>query len=123
MTGLCAQRCEVFGGIIVKQDTTAIRKFCFNCESADPYVSCLYDAGDKIWVGSFRGILLYDYTTEHFTPLRAKTSHGVKISSNVTRITRDKDGNIWVSTMEQGQPIFYHQHHTDKTHTGLLTHS
>ena len=50
----------------------------------------------------FRGILLYDYTTEHFIPLRAKTSHGVKISSNVTRITSDKDGNIWVSTMEQG---------------------
>jgi signal transduction histidine kinase/ligand-binding sensor domain-containing protein/CheY-like chemotaxis protein len=87
---------------LCRYDGTAIRKFCFNCESADPYVSCLYDAGDKIWVGSFRGILLYDYTTEHFTPLRAKTSHGVKISSNVTRITRDKDGNIWVSTMEQG---------------------
>src|SRR5574344_185263 len=85
-----------------RYDGTTIKKYIFNHQSADQYVSCLFDAGNRIWIGSAQGITLYDYTTESYAPLHVKTRRGTRINTNITHITKDNDGNIWISTMEQG---------------------
>ncbi len=83
-------------------DGITVKKCRFCSRDADQYVSCLYDAGTAIWVGTGKGIFLYTHATESASPLRIKTHGGTDIHTNVNNITCDKDGNIWISTMGQG---------------------
>lgn len=85
-----------------RYDGITIKKYRYNNNLMDQYVCCLYDSGDHIWVGTYRGVYLYDYVTESFTLLNARTRNHVAIRTNVNHITSDKEGNIWVATMEQG---------------------
>ena len=77
----------------------------------DQYVCCLYDSRRPyMGGGSYRGVYLYDYVTESFTLLNARTRNHVAIRPT-SIITSDKEGNIRVATMEQGLFRYSPQRH------------
>jgi signal transduction histidine kinase/ligand-binding sensor domain-containing protein/CheY-like chemotaxis protein len=87
---------------LCRYDGVRIRQFSFNPAGSDHYVSCLMDEGSRLWVGTYYGVYLFNYVTEKFTKLSVKTNRGIAINSNIKNITRDKDGNVWIATTQQG---------------------
>lgn len=85
-----------------RYDGTVIKTYCFKQNGRDQSVSSLFDAGNRIWIGTYRGIYLFNYTDESFIPFNIKTKNNIRITKNITSISHDKDGNIWITTMGQG---------------------
>ncbi len=66
-------------------------------------ISALYEDRDKrIWVGTDKGVYIYDPYTETFAHFDAKTEKGEGVSNWVSQIAGDKHGNIWVVAPNQG---------------------
>lgn len=83
-------------------DGSKISQRVFNRTHISLYVSSLMDGGDKIWIGSSKGIYLYDYVTASFKHFNVKTRNHIAVMSDVADITKDKTGNIWITTLGQG---------------------
>lgn len=80
----------------------SIDRHCFNPDINDQFVSCLHDDGTRLWIGTFKGIYLYDHATGAYSQFTARTTDGKGIDGDVLSITADKDGGIWVATMDDG---------------------
>lgn len=66
-------------------------------------ISALFeDKNHNIWVGTDRGVYLYDPLTELFTLFDTTTDDGVRIRNWVSQIAADKRGNVWVIVPNQG---------------------
>jgi ligand-binding sensor domain-containing protein/two-component sensor histidine kinase len=65
-------------------------------------ISCLFsDAQQRVWIGTFDGLRVYDTRTESFLPstsLDFTVFDGCKINA----LERDTAGNIWVATNNRG---------------------
>jgi len=85
-----------------RYDGVSIKLYKRNPQEANEYISSLYDAEDKLWVGTDAGVYSYDYNTETFTSLDVSTARHVSITTTVSHITQDRDGNLWFSTVGQG---------------------
>lgn len=71
------------------------------------FVQTLFEASKQcIWVGTSRGIYIYDRNTNHFTHFDKQTNYGVLISSEVRKITKTRNGLIWIATLGQGLFIY-----------------
>ncbi len=53
------------------------------------FIHTLYEDGDKLWVGTDKGLYHYNSQTETFTLLK------VTKNSNIRAITKDKNDNLW----------------------------
>ena len=60
------------------------------------YVSALTADDEGLYIGTAKGVFLMRFDTQAFQRLP------MEISSTVTHLSKDKEGNLWVATMEQG---------------------
>ena len=60
------------------------------------------DKGKKLWIGTDRGVYIFDPRTEKFSILSILSPNGVMVEDWVETIQGDKDGNIWILAPNQG---------------------
>ncbi len=95
-----------------RYDGTNIRIFnCYdaNFRQGNNNISALYEDTDKkLWVGTDKGIYIFNPLDETFTFWGDSASNGVKITDWVSTIQGDQDNNIWIVIPNEG--IFrYHE--------------
>lgn len=72
-------------------------------ENASSYINHLMiDSRNKMWIGTNNGITIFDYTNNLFKDFKAITSDSIRITSPISDIIEDKDGNVWIGTDGQG---------------------
>lgn len=72
------------------------------------YISSLIASEHGVYVGTVKGVFFIDFERQSFSRLP------IDIHSTVTYLSLDKDGSLWISTMEQGV-WQYRQDWTNKT--------
>ncbi|MDR1782879.1 MAG: response regulator [Dysgonamonadaceae bacterium] len=75
------------------------KKDGFECEHVRCFVED--DYGD-IWIGSFYGLVKYNYSTDKFTVVRKDELPGSLQHSSVFSLYKDRQGSIWVGTYYGG---------------------
>lgn len=67
---------------------------------------------NKLWIGSYNGLLIYDMELERFIHFTKKSlSMGSKIDKPINNIIYDNEGILWIST--QGQGLFSYDERSD----------
>ena len=75
----------------------AVTGFCNN------NISSLYEDDDRhLWVGTDKGIFIYNPLASTFSLMTTKTARGVAMTDWVAQIQNDKEGNIWIIVPNQG---------------------
>lgn len=73
-------------------------------------ISALFEDKDRqLWVGTDRGVYLYNPELDLFTAMNQKTKSGVDMNNWVANIVEDSVGNIWVVVPDQG--VFRYKDH------------
>ena len=89
-----------------RYDGHTIRVFdCFDSSARmrNNNISSLYeDSKQNLWVGTDRGVFIYDPVVEKFAFVDAKTADGKQMEDWVAAIKSDLDGNIWIVVPNQG---------------------
>lgn len=89
-----------------RYDGTSIRTI--NCDdfiagTGNHNISALFeDENKKLWVGTDRGVYIYDPVYDLFTVLDQKAENGEQMNNWVAKITSDHSGNIWILIPDQG---------------------
>lgn len=89
-----------------RYDGTSIQTI--NCDDyiagkGDHNISALFeDKNKKLWVGTDRGVYIYDPIHDLFTFIDQKTKNGEQMGNWVAKITSDHSGNIWILIPDQG---------------------
>lgn len=66
-------------------------------------ISALFeDKNRQLWVGTDRGVYLYNPESDLFTVMNQQTETGVSMLNWVSNIVEDSVGNIWVVVPDQG---------------------
>lgn len=66
-------------------------------------VSALFeDAQKRLWVGTDKGVFLYDFSTETFSSLDVVAQDGKMIRDWIAQIEADRSGRIWITSPEEG---------------------
>lgn len=60
------------------------------------------DEKQQLWVGTDRGVYIYNPRSEQFAALTILSPNGVMVEDWVQTITGDKQGNIWILVPNQG---------------------
>lgn len=69
-------------------------------------LSLFEDKQKQLWIGTSRGIYLYDLQTETFQQFTLHTEDGIPISCEVSNIISDDMGRVWIGTSGQGLFIY-----------------
>lgn len=85
-----------------RYDGTTIKLYRYDTQIPNGFISALFEGEDVIWVGTDQGLFLYSYETDSFSAFQGKTKDNVSITTSVNNITKDKDGNYWIATKDQG---------------------
>ena len=89
-----------------RYDGHTMRVFdCVDLKSGkrDNNVSSLFEASDKrLWIGTDKGVFVYDPLSERFTFVDAATDRGTQMVDWVADIVSDRDGCIWLVLPNQG---------------------
>lgn len=75
-------------------------------------VMSLLDVEDNLWIGTDKGVYIYNYIKTSFSFFSIKTTNGVSIETTVNNVVIDKNENLWFSTYGQG--IFRYNLATDE---------
>jgi signal transduction histidine kinase/ligand-binding sensor domain-containing protein/DNA-binding response OmpR family regulator len=82
------------------------------------YIYSLYeDRLQRLWVGTSNGVYYYLPESEQFRLLDVQTEKGVRINTHVTSISGDKEGRLWISSLEQGVFSYHTGTHTLQQYT------
>ena len=81
---------------LCRYDGTRVQPFRIPQLGINQYVSAVYAAEDALYAGTEKGVFCLMTKTQQFSQLP------MDISSVVTSITTDKEGQLWVSTMTDG---------------------
>lgn len=66
-------------------------------------VSALFeDSQHHLWVGTDKGVYIFDPITESFSFFNVTSDAGVKIQDWIAQIVNDRHGNIWIIAPNQG---------------------
>ena len=75
----------------------------YSSKKGNHNISALFEDKDKkLWVGTDRGVYLYDMMLDTFTALDDKAESGASLDNWVSNIVADSVGNIWVVIPDQG---------------------
>jgi signal transduction histidine kinase/ligand-binding sensor domain-containing protein/DNA-binding NarL/FixJ family response regulator len=80
---------------------------CYN------YIFNIAELGDKILVGTQKGLVYYNYTDSKFHPVYyqdAKTKKCFKITCNINSMAADRAGNVYIATDKLGLILYNKQH-------------
>jgi len=64
--------------------------------------SIVEDEQQRLWVGSNRGLALFDLHLEQFVELPVDPSSGIRIKSPVVKVSHGTDGKMWLATNGEG---------------------
>lgn len=71
-------------------------------------IDALFEDFDKqLWVGTDKGIFIFDPISEKFSFFDLKTKDGIQINDWVSEIRSDLDHNIWIVIPNQGLFLFH----------------
>lgn len=62
----------------------------------------LLEVESVMWIGTDVGLFVFDKTTQTITRAEIRTQEGEYVTAEINRISKDKDGNMWISTYGQG---------------------
>ncbi|MFA5329858.1 MAG: two-component regulator propeller domain-containing protein [Prolixibacteraceae bacterium] len=65
------------------------------------------DSNKQLWVGTDKGIFIFDPVTEKFSFFNQKTKNGIQINDWVSDIRSDLDNNIWIVIPNQGLFLYH----------------
>lgn len=65
------------------------------------------DANKQLWVGTDKGIFIFNPVTEKFSFFNLKTKNGIQINDWVSDIRSDLDNNIWIVIPNQGLFLYH----------------
>lgn len=85
-----------------RYDGSTVRTFSFPEKWTGVTTLAMLEDGQFIWIGTNRGLFRFSYETEQIERFDGATEEGVAIEDEVNNISKDLDGNIWLSTMGQG---------------------
>ena len=89
-----------------RYDGHTIRVFdCADTQSGrrNNNISSLYeDDKQHLWVGTDKGVFVFDPKTEQFSFVAAKAQGGVQMTDWVAAMDNDSEGNIWIVVPNQG---------------------
>ncbi|MFZ4861129.1 hybrid sensor histidine kinase/response regulator transcription factor [Sphingobacterium sp. Mn56C] len=89
-----------------RYDGIAIREFeCYDpkAKKGDNSISALFeDKAKKLWVGTDKGVFIFDPLLETFTAFSAQTKDKVAVQGWIAAITQGHDGRIWMVAPGQG---------------------
>lgn len=88
-----------------RYDGHSIRRYnCYDYEKhrGNNNISALYQRSDTLWVGTDRGIYIYDMRRETFSFFDIKSKDGVGAEDWVSDIIADNHGIIWILIPNQG---------------------
>lgn len=87
-------------------DGNSIRVFdCYDsvANKRNNNISSLFEDKNKhLWVGTDKGIFIFDPVYETFTFVNDSTENGIRMKDWVSDIKEDADGNIWIVLPNQG---------------------
>lgn len=81
---------------LCRHDGIGISSYRIAENGIDQYISALCSIEDGLIVGTGKGVFRYSFRTETFTRIIPE------LTTLVTHISQDKDGNVWVATKEKG---------------------
>jgi signal transduction histidine kinase/ligand-binding sensor domain-containing protein/CheY-like chemotaxis protein/AraC-like DNA-binding protein len=77
------------------------------------YIYSLYEDQEKrLWIGTANGVYRFLPENEQFQFLDARTEKGVRINTQITSVSGDKQGRIWISSLGQGVFSYHAGTHT-----------
>jgi len=76
-------------------------------KSNNNIAALLEDANKQLWVGTDKGIYIFDPITELFRFFSIKTKNGIQINDWVSDIRSDLDNNIWIVIPNQGLFLYH----------------
>ncbi len=89
-----------------RYDGTTLKIFdCYDykAQKGNNNIGVIFESKDqKLWLGTDKGIYLFDPKYEHFTFFDTPSSEGVVISDWISSIQEDQYGNIWIIAPNQG---------------------
>ncbi len=66
-------------------------------------ISALFEDKDRnLWIGTDKGVFIYNPFSEQFSFFNAKTKSGKRITNWISQIEADHDGNIWIISPDEG---------------------
>lgn len=66
-------------------------------------IGAIYESPDKkLWIGTDKGIYIFDPITEKFSSFDVQTDRGIGITGWIGDIQQDHNNNIWIVTPSQG---------------------
>lgn len=85
-----------------RYDGKGIREYSF--PEGYPGITSLALLEDEsvIWIGTDKGLFTFSYDDETIEKVELVTQDGVSLDQDISSICKDKDGNLWMSTMGQG---------------------
>ena len=84
---------------LCRYDGTTIQQYRIPELGTNQYISALLSSDRSVIAGTDKGVFVFDFSTQG----HGKLNHvPIDIHSTVTSLAHDKEGNLWVSTMEQG---------------------
>lgn len=81
---------------LCRYDGTRIYPYRISENGVDQYISALCSTDDGLIVGTGKGLFLFSFRTETFTRIIPE------LTTLVTHICLDKDGNVWIAAKEKG---------------------
>lgn len=60
------------------------------------------DESSRLWIGSNRGVALFDLRLERFVELPVDPSSGIRIKSPVVGMSHGAGGRVWIATLGEG---------------------
>lgn len=85
-----------------RYDGRNVREFAFPEKWSGLTVLSLLEDGCVIWMGTDAGLFRFLYDTQVVEKVDLVTAGGVALEQDISSICKDRDGNIWISTMGQG---------------------
>ena len=85
-----------------RYDGRTVRIFDFPERWSAATILSIVEDESVIWIGTDKGLFSFSYETQSIDKVEVATDDGTFLDREISSISRDNDGNLWLSTMGQG---------------------